>query len=67
VHVAEISASDLYDIAVALERVRLRDAQRMLVLGAEKIGIPSRPAHHLWADCKYAQPIGYLECYLLQG
>jgi hypothetical protein len=63
--VGELSAAQLYDLAIGLERVRLRDAQRMVVIAAEHLDIPSRPAHRLWADYTMAQPIGYLECYAL--
>jgi hypothetical protein len=67
IHVGELSAADLYDLAIGLERVRLRDAQRLVIFAAKGLTIPSRPVHHLWADCTMAQPIGYLECYLQQA
>ena len=67
VHIGELSAADLYDMAIGLERVRLRDAQRLVIFAAEALVIPSRPAHHLWSDYTMAQPIGYLECYVVGG
>ncbi|MCX7599009.1 MAG: hypothetical protein N2512_09110 [Armatimonadetes bacterium] len=61
----KLSGTDIYDLAIGLDRVRLRDAQRMLVFIAETLEVPSSPPHALWLENTIAQPVGYLECYVL--
>lgn len=61
----KLSGTDIYDLAIGLDRVRLRDAQRMLIFVAETLELPSSPPHALWLENTIAQPVGYLECYIL--
>lgn len=61
----KLSGRDIYDLAIGLDRVRLRDAQRMLIVVVETLEVPSIPPHALWLENTIAQPVGYLECYVL--
>lgn len=61
----KLSGADLYDLAIGLDRVRLRDAQRMIIWAVEALELPSDRPHALWSENTIAQPVGYLECYVL--
>ena len=65
VRFGELCGRDIYELAIGLERVRLRDAQRMIIFAVERLALPSSPPHTLWSENTIAQPVGYLECYVL--
>lgn len=60
-----LCASDLYEVAIGLDRLRQADEQRLIILVPREYVTPCRPAHPLWAEHTISQPIGYLERYLV--
>ncbi|MGD9520231.1 MAG: hypothetical protein AB7W28_12055 [Armatimonadota bacterium] len=61
----ELSAADLYELALGLDRLRQANEQRLLLVAPAVYVTPSRPPHPMWTEHTMSQPIGYLECYLL--
>lgn len=58
-------AEDVYEAAIGLDRLRQQGAQRLVVLLVQEYATPSLKPHPLWAEHTIAQPIGYLECYVV--
>jgi hypothetical protein len=55
-----INGNTLYELALALDRIRLRDEHPSYVLAAT--GLQTTPASHpLWDDRMMAQPLGVLD------
>jgi hypothetical protein len=61
-----INGNTLYELALALDRIRLRDEHPSFVLAAT--GLLATPASHpLWDDRMMAQPLGVLDLLCLDG
>ncbi len=56
----------LYEMAIGFDRLRLEGRSRMIVVAIEQLADRSALPHPLWDEQTIAQPIGYLECYLLE-
>ncbi len=56
----------LYELALGLDRIRLRDEHPGLVLVAGELG-PAPMSHPMWEDEMMSQPLGALDLYVLEG
>lgn len=60
-----INGNTLYELALALDRIRLRDEHPSYVLAAT--GLLTTPAAHpLWDDRMMAQPLGVLDLFVIE-
>ena len=60
-----INGNTLYELALALDRIRLRDEHPSYVLAAT--GLLTTPASHpLWDDRMMAQPLGVLDLFVIE-
>lgn len=60
-----IDGNTLYELALALDRIRLRDEHPSFVLAAAEL-LPTPAAHPLWDDRIMAQPLGVLDLLALK-
>lgn len=61
-----INGNTLYELALGLDRIRLRDEHPSYVLAATGL-LPTPAAHPLWDDRMMAQPLGVLDLFVLEG
>lgn len=59
-----ISGNTLYELALGLDRLRLRDEHPSYVLAATEL-LTTPAAHPLWDDRMMAQPLGVLDLFVL--
>ncbi|MGD9497879.1 MAG: hypothetical protein AB7Y46_16370 [Armatimonadota bacterium] len=60
-----IDGNTLYELALALDRIRLRDEHPSFVLLAREL-VATPVAHPLWDDQMMAQPLGALDLFVLE-
>ena len=60
-----IGGNTLYELALALDRIRLRDEHPSFVLMAREL-LPTPAAHPLWDDRMMAQPLGALDLFAVE-
>lgn len=60
-----LDGNTLYELALALDRIRLRDEHPSYVLLAREL-TPTPAAHPLWDDQMMAQPLGALDLFALE-
>ncbi len=60
-----IDGNTLYELALALDRIRLRDEHPSFVLIAREL-VPTPAAHPLWDDQMMAQPLGALDLFAIE-
>jgi hypothetical protein len=65
-YLPRLSASELYELAIGFERLRLADCQRLILVALGELTAGEGAGHPLWTQHTIAQPIGYLECYLVR-
>ncbi|MGC9318328.1 MAG: hypothetical protein ACP5KN_09905 [Armatimonadota bacterium] len=61
-----IDGNTLYELALALDRVRLRDEHPSYVLAAGELK-PTPAPHPVWDDRMMAQPLGALDLFVVQS
>ncbi len=59
-----IDGNTLYELALALDRIRQRDEHPGYVIAAASL-MPTPAAHPLWDDRMMAQPLGVLDLYVI--
>jgi len=59
-----INGNTLYELALALDRIRLRDEHPSFALAAVEV-LPTPMAHPLWDDRMMAQPLGVLDLFVV--
>jgi len=60
-----INGNTLYELALGLDRIRLRDEHPSYVLAATEL-LTTPAAHPLWDDRMMAQPLGVLDLFVLE-
>ncbi|MEA3400711.1 MAG: hypothetical protein U9R79_05630 [Armatimonadota bacterium] len=60
-----INGNTLYELALALDRIRLRDEHPSYVLAAGELK-PTPAAHPVWDDRMMAQPLGALDLFVIR-
>ncbi len=60
-----IDGNTLYELALALDRLRLRDDHPSFILIAQEL-LPTTAAHPLWDDQMMAQPLGALDLFAIE-
>lgn len=59
-----VDGNSLYELALALDRLRLRDEHPGYLMAAQEL-LPTPVAHPLWDDRMMAQPLGVLDLFVL--
>jgi hypothetical protein len=61
----EISGGALYELAVALDRLRVQGTPRAFYLLADRLAEKSFLPHPLWTDQMMSQPLGFLDLFVV--
>lgn len=62
----EVSGGGLYELAVALDRLRVEGTPPAFYLRAERLSESSFLPHPLWADQMMSQPLGFLDLIVVE-